>query len=286
MKLLSRPLPLVVLLLIGTVALADRPVIGINVIVSSREGSDYVSMSVGAAYVDAVVAAGGLPVLVPAVLSDEHLAHYVEMMDGFVLTGGADISPSRYGQDPHPTVSLLHPRREAFDFLFLERALATGKPVLGICLGMQQMNVLKGGSMIQDIPSQTTTTIDHRPSQPIGQHAHDIEVIPGTRLHALLGTTALRVNSLHHQACIVSPESNIVVSALAPDGIVEAIELPDHPFALGVQWHPESLASEEPHLNLFRALVEQAAETKRRRAEAATPNGTSVSRTAAAATGE
>ncbi|MBX3729181.1 MAG: gamma-glutamyl-gamma-aminobutyrate hydrolase family protein [Candidatus Sumerlaeia bacterium] len=267
-------------------ALGERPVIGINVVVSSREGSDYVSMSVGAAYVDAVVAAGGLPVLVPSVLSDEHLARYIEMVDGFVLTGGADISPARYGQDPHPTVSLLHPRREEFDFKFLESALATGKPVLGICLGMQQLNVLKGGSMIQDIPSQTTSTINHRPSQPIGQHAHDVEVVPGTRLHALLGTTSLRVNSLHHQACIVSPESNVVVSAVAPDGIVEAIELPDHPFALGVQWHPESLASEDPHLNLFRALVEQAAETKRRRAEAATPNGTAMVGNAAAATAE
>jgi putative glutamine amidotransferase len=141
----------------------------------------------------------------------------------------------------------------------MEAALETRKPVLAVCLGMQMLNVSQGGSMIQDIPDLVETEIDHRPRQPGTELAHDITVVEGTRLHALLGVQSLQVNSIHHQACVVKPETGVVVSAKSPDGIVEAIELPDHPFAIGVQWHPEYLTDAGPHLSLFEALVSKAA---------------------------
>lgn len=249
------------LLLPGAFGLAQdaprKPIIGINMSVSQREGSESTSLSVPGAFVDVVVAAGGTPVLLPAVVSDEHVAQYCDLVDGFIFVGGPDIDPARYGEEPHSTHNPIHQRREDFDFMLMKNALETRKPVLAVCLGSQEFNVLQGGSLIQDIPSQTDSQVDHRPRGGGSVHAHEVAVTPGTKLHALLGVDKLNVNSIHHQAC-KQPGAGLVVAARAPDGIVEAVERPDLPFAIGVQWHPEYLTAETPHRNLFSGLVDEA----------------------------
>lgn len=154
----------------------------------------------------------------------------------------------------------MNARREEFDLRFMEVALGTEKPVLAVCLGAQEMNVLFGGTLIQDIPDLTDSGIDHRPDQPYDEHAHPVDIEPGTLLHRLTGATTLNVNSIHHQA-VDEPGEGVIVSARAPDGIVEAIELPWHPFAIGLQWHSENLMDEGPHEAIFAGLIEAARES-------------------------
>ena len=246
-----------------TVMAGERPVVGINMAVSDKDTSETtprptdVGLSLRSTYVDAVIAAGGLPVLIPPVLTEDCISEYCDLVDAFLFVGGPDINPRRYGQDPHELWSPINPRREQFDFLLMDAALKTGKPVLAICLGMQQFSVSRGGTMVQDIPSLVGPSIDHRPKLGGKAIAHEVTIVPGTHLHRLLGVDTLSVNSLHHQACLV-PGQGLVVAARAPDGVIEAVELPDHLFAIGVQWHPEYLTDQSPHLNLFRGLVEQA----------------------------
>ncbi len=240
---------------------APAPLIGINMAIGDKEATENVSMSTRSTYVDAVVKAGGVPIVIPPVLSEEHVARYVDLADGFVFVGGPDIDPARYGQDPHETWNPINPRREEFDFLLMERILESEKPILAVCLGAQELNVARGGTLIQDIPDLTDSTIDHRPRQPASEHAHPVIIEEGTLLHRLLGTTELGVNSMHHQAAD-EPGEGMIVSARAPDGIIEAIEIPSHPFALGVQWHPERLTHEEPHLRIFLGLVDAAREAR------------------------
>ncbi len=249
------PLRLLLLafMLLGVVCAAarepGRPVIGINTDFRTGE-TGYTTVVVGANYVDAVLAAGGLPVLIPAVLSVEEAARYAELVDGFVFIGGADIAPARYGQEPHETTRIMSPRREDFDFALMEAALATRKPMLAICLGMQELNVALGGSMVQDIPAMTDSTLIHK-----GEGSgHEVMIEPGTRLHSIVGADRIAVNSMHHQACSGVPHG-ATIAARAPDGIVEAYELADHPFAIAVQWHPEGIQEQPEQRRLFEALV-------------------------------
>jgi putative glutamine amidotransferase len=235
--------------------LLARPVIGINTDVSGddREGR----IMLGHSYVDAITSAGGIPLLLPPVENDpEAIKRYVAMCDGFLFTGGRDISPQRYNSDTtHPAINLLNPRRENFDFALMDAAVKSGKPVLGVCLGAQELNVAFGGSMIADLPTQTSSTINHKPGN--GQLSHEVEITTGTRLHNLLSTTTLQVNSIHHQACDRLGQG-LMVMAKAPDGVIEAFESEQHDFVVGVQWHPELLTEVPEHLAVYKALVEAA----------------------------
>jgi putative glutamine amidotransferase len=215
-------------------------------------------LAVRSTYVDAVIQAGGLPVLLPPVTDLSLIPQFVDLADGFIFVGGPDINPARFGQAPHETAKPIHPRREEFDFALMKGALETSKPILGVCLGMQMIHVAHGGSMIQDIPSLTSSTIDHRPGREGGRYAHEVDLVEGTRLREMMSTSSLTVNSIHHQACVVGPQSPLRVAARAPDGIVEAIEAPGERFLLGVQWHPEALADDPFHLRIFQSLVKAA----------------------------
>jgi putative glutamine amidotransferase len=211
-------------------------------------------------YVDAVTSAGGIPLLLPPTLDDRAISRYVELCDGFVMTGGRDISPSRYGAETtHPTTNLLNPRRENFDFALIDAILAADKPVLGVCLGSQELNVALGGSMIQDLPSETSSTVEHKPGY--REFAHEIHITTGTRMQDIVGTTTLQVNSIHHQACD-RLGSGVLVMAKAPDGVVESFEVQNKNFALGVQWHPEALTTAPEHLAVYEALVKAAEQQK------------------------
>jgi putative glutamine amidotransferase len=206
-------------------------------------------------------------VLIPP--QPENAAGVIESLDGLVLAGGDDCDPAAYGEARHPTVEPMDPRRQENDLTLARLARQRGIPTLGICLGVQMMNVAAGGTLIQDIDSD----IDHA-SEPADRHRHDVAVDGGTRLGRILGERSLNVNSSHHQA-IKQPGDGLRVTAHAPDGIIEGLEDPRHPFYVGVQWHPEDMDGERSAL--FGALVEAArrhAEAKRKGATELSPAAT------------
>lgn len=209
----------------------------------------------GEAYVHAVRAAGGIPVILPDHDDDPAvIADYLARLDGLLMPGGADIPPSEYGEEPHPTVEVLEDKRFRF-----EKALGkawiehTGKPLLGICLGSQWINVFHGGSLVQDIPSEIGG--NHRGT------THQVVLEPGTRLQRIFGESGFEVNSWHHQAVDVSGlGKNLRVAARGADGVIEATETTDpQRFLIGVQWHPEKmLPGDARQAKLIAAFVEAA----------------------------
>lgn len=211
-------------------------------------------------YVDAILEAGGLPIVPPATTDETALDQLVALADALVLPGGAfDIDPALYGETLHERCGELKPERTELERALLVRAERKGIPVLGVCGGMQLMNVVRGGTLWQDLDAQVETQIPHQQTGPKNHAAHHVDVTPSTRLAALVGTSpaaSLPVNSTHHQA-IKALGAGLVATARASDGIVEAIEDPDRAFFLGVQWHPESMA-EAPHRAIYRGLVDAA----------------------------
>jgi putative glutamine amidotransferase len=203
-------------------------------------------------YAACLAEAGALPVALPHVPA--LAAHYAASLDGLVVTGGAfDIPPSLYGEQAvHPTVTL-KPGRTDFEMALLKAMLAQKKPVLGICGGQQLLAVALGGTLIQHIPDAVPNALAHEQPNPRTQPGHSVAIVPGTLLHRIVGTTIMHVNSAHHQAVQGVP-APALVSASAPDGVIEAIEDPTHPFCLGVQWHPEYKVDEKD-VSLFQALV-------------------------------
>jgi putative glutamine amidotransferase len=212
-------------------------------------------------YVKAVLAVGGLPVLVPLALSDEDLQALLERLDGILLPGGGDMVPSYYGGDENdPLVRGVDRVRDEFELILIRHALKTEKPLFAICRGLQVFNVALGGSLWEDIRSQVPGAMrhDYFDSGQRDHLAHDVTVRPGSLLHNILGADSVRVNSLHHQG-IRTLASGLKASAVAPDNLIEAVEIEDHPFALGVQWHPENILQTEPRMTLlFRRFVDTA----------------------------
>lgn len=237
--------------------MTPRPRIGLT-LDADASGSRY---ELKTSYVEAVLAAGGLPILLPH--ARDAAAAYLALLDGLVLTGGAfDVPPELYAEQRRPSCGVTKPERTAFERDILEAALAARLPVLGVCGGMQLMNVVRGGTLYQDLAADAGLS-GHEQPEPKDVPSHDALVAAGTHLAALVGAGPLPVNSTHHQA-VKDPGQGILVSARAPDGVIEAIELPDLPFAIGVQWHPEAvLRHEERHLALYRGLVQAARDGRR-----------------------
>ncbi|CEP69252.1 Glutamine amidotransferase [Moorella glycerini] len=209
-----------------------------------------------AAYLQAITAAGGLPVLLPPV-NPELAAGYLAIIDGLLLTGGGDIEPSFFNARPEATLYKVLPERDVFELALTRAALAAGMPILAICRGIQVLNVAAGGDLYQDIKSEVPGALEHNQAGPREQPCHDMKVIPGTRLAGIFGPTA-RVNSLHHQA-VRRVGKGLRVSAVAPDGLIEALEGEGEVAVIGVQWHPEDLfCYDRRQKELFENFVEQA----------------------------
>jgi putative glutamine amidotransferase len=204
-------------------------------------------------YFAAIARAGGLPVALP---HEVELADaYLDLLDGLVITGGAfDLDPATYGvAERHPTVTTKD-RRTAFELAITRGALERDLPILGICGGQQLLNVALGGDLIQHIPDAVSDCLAHEQPNPRTEAGHAVAVAANSRLHAIVGGDELPVNSAHHQAAgRVGPD--VVVSARAPDGVIEAIEQPGRRFCLGVQWHPEYRISPGDDA-LFAAFIE------------------------------
>lgn len=231
-----------------------KPIIGIGSDVQHVEGKRDRAFAY-LTYVDSLRRAGAVPVLIPP--QPENAAELVESLDGILLAGGDDCDPQLYGQDRHPLViDLMDERRQSNDLTLARVARERGIPTLGICLGLQMMNVAAGGTLVQDIESQIDTEIRHA-SVPGDRARHDVMVEQGTKLASMVPSTELNVNSSHHQA-IGEVAEGLRVAAHAPDGIVEGLEDPRHPFYVGVQWHPEDMAGEGSASTLFGAFVDAA----------------------------
>lgn len=243
------------------------PVIGMSTIDDhDAAGQHAPRFSLNQSYVKAVEAAGGVPLLIPQVEDTEALRRLYEMLDGVLLPGGLDIHPKHYNQEPHPALDPTDIGMDSIETTILSWALEDDLPVLGICRGEQVLNVVMGGTLIQDIYTQYPTTLDHRESfkRKIRDYlAHDIAIAQGSRLRELVAEDRVWVNTAHHQA-IDEVAPGLVATAWSPDGLVEAVESQDRRFVMAVQCHPEELWRKHAWARrLFKLFVDNAAQTER-----------------------
>jgi putative glutamine amidotransferase len=235
-----------------------RPLIGINTdYLAAKNATPYLRLNAG--YVDAILAGGGLPVLLPPLRKD-NLAEIDSLLDtvaGVILTGGADMDPRRNGQAMTAAVNPMPVRREDADRYLLGRIFERRTPVLGIGLGMQQLNVFAGGTLHLHLPVDNPKAMPHL-DQTGAPHRHMVLIEPNTRLDEIYGTQELRVNSLHHQA-VNQMGKKMRVAAKAPDGVIEAIESTDPSwFCVGVQWHPEADTASALDGQIFECFIQAA----------------------------
>src|SRR5215212_121663 len=209
-------------------------------------------------YVKAVIQGGGVPVLIPSSIAEDGWDAVYSRLDGILFSGGGDISLDHFRGDVHPRIDDVDLERDSVELKMIEAATSDGKPFLGICRGCQVLNVALGGTLFTHIPDQLPNALDHSyPGNMRTVLVHEVKIEEGTRIADIFGEPIVKVNSLHHQG-LKDIAPSLRVAGHAPDGLIEAIELPDHPFALAVQWHPEWLTDQEPTRNLFHKFVEAA----------------------------
>lgn len=231
-----------------------QPIIGFTT--STNEDESVLQMN--CSYLNALTHADAIPVLLPPTIDPSVITRYAQLVDGLLLSGGVDIDPLRYGENQQWDCGEISPLRDAFELAICKEFLLQKKPVLGICRGVQVMNVALGGSLYQDLQHTASDhSIAHRQKQRSCYASHPVTIFRETLLHQIFDADELPVNSLHHQAVRHIGEG-LVPSACSPDGIIEAIEMPSQPFFIGVQWHPERLWDQqetEMHSKLFSAFV-------------------------------
>lgn len=238
------------------------PVIGITGGADQSARSPHRSLfAIGQSYVRAVELGGGVAVIVPPRVDEARLRALFERLDGLILSGGGDVSPALYGEDDSGLLRRVDEQRDQTELVLARWVLAESLPLLAICRGIQVLNVAAGGTLVQDVPTQVPDPLSHSSpvaGRPVADVSHTVEVVSGSRLAALVGAGELGVNSAHHQA-VRDVGAGLVVTARAPDGVIEGLESPDHPFCVGVQWHPEAMAASHPVMRrLFEGLVESA----------------------------
>lgn len=206
-------------------------------------------------YFEGVLEAGGIPVMLPLTADRELLGQLADRLDGFLFTGGHDVSPSIYGEDALPACGECCKPRDDMESELLSLAMQQDKPVLGICRGIQFINAKLGGSLYQDLPTQIKSDIEHHQSPPYDLPVHDVRIVENTPLSTLLNAAEISVNSYHHQAIkLLSPRLRPM--AFSPDGLVEAFFAPDKKFLWAVQWHPElSFKKDENSRKIFAVFV-------------------------------
>ncbi|MBW7899217.1 putative glutamine amidotransferase [Candidatus Brocadiaceae bacterium B188] len=228
-----------------------KPIIGVNCDYEEKGKQPY--SFVNRNYSEAIISAGGIPLLLPIIKDADDVRKLLERIDGLVLTGGNDVPPQRYGKECHQKTRRVHPDKDISDNLLVNIAIQMKKPILAICYSAQLANVIFGGSLIQDIPTSNVSRIVHKELKN-KQYTHSVTVEKNSRLHKILGTEYIKTNSVHHQA-MDKLGKGLIATAHAEDGIVEAIELENYPFFVGVQWHPERMTADHCHALLFSALV-------------------------------
>jgi len=219
-----------------------RPLIGITLDIEQRDNGAWKTY-VDKSYQDAVYLHGGAPILLPILIDEAE--RYAKMLDGILFSGGEDIHPRYFGEEIEAPMDLSPDIRTDFEKALFEAGLSLRKPMLGICLGHQAMNIYTGGNIIQDIPG-------HKKEG--GAVRHEVRFTEGGQLEEIAGQPSTEVNSTHHQS-LKRIGDGFVVAATAPDGVIEAIEMPDERFVIGVQWHPEKLAGDTVSERLFAAFI-------------------------------
>ncbi len=235
-----------------------KPLIGVTCGVHHEQNGSAFYGSRGS-YIRAVEAAGGLPLLIVPLLDQETLHEIYQRVDGVLLTGGGDVDPERYGLPGEAELRTVEPDRDATEINITRWAAQDNKPLLGVCRGIQVMNVAMGGTLYQDIATEFGKTVDHDLNREKSRNfqGHDISIRAGSRLASVIGETHTAVNTMHHQAIRVLGDGLTPV-ATSPDGLIEGVEKDGARFFVGVQWHPEELYEySEPMRRLFGTFVEQ-----------------------------
>jgi putative glutamine amidotransferase len=241
----------------------SHPRIAVSGVVRTWEGAD--RTGVNAAYVRALLAAGGVPLILSPLMGASLAGSALDGCDGLLLTGGEDIHPSWYGADPSPLLSPPSRERDLFELALFAVARQRELPILGVCRGIQLINVALGGTLFQDLASERPGPVEHRPSEPRDSRSHVVRLEPGSRAAQALDVTSFTVNSSHHQA-IRDLAPGLVASGWTNDGLIEAVESASGaPWILAVQWHPEEmyLDRQAPEHGLFQALVSEAGLARR-----------------------
>lgn len=239
-----------------------RPVIGLTMSLLAPENPPHMGerFAVNATYCRAVAIAGGAPLLIPGLADEEAVETVLPLLDGLLLTGGVDVHPRVYGQPIRPACERIDDQRDITELALVRLARRERLPILGICRGIQLLNVAFGGTLLQDIPTERQGAVDHRASIPeASQPVHELRLDAGSRLAELLGATSMHANSLHHQA-IDALAPNLTATGWSEDGLIEAVEAEDWPFLIAVQCHPEHLYEHDTRwLGMFRGFVQAAA---------------------------
>lgn len=232
-----------------------KPIIGITTFESETKGYH----TVNSYYINSVFDAGGIPVNIPIIYDENDYDAYLNIIDGIIFTGGLDISPLTYNENPLKEVNNISSIRDKYEFGLFRKAYERKLPILGICRGLQLANIVLGGNLFQDIHTQVPDTLGHRP---IGiskdELYHSINIKKDSKLYSIFQSSKIFVNSNHHQS-IKKLGNNLAISAVSEDGIIEAVEATDQRFFIGVQFHPECLSKKHPEfLNIFKALISAA----------------------------
>ena len=238
-----------------------KPVIGISgslIIDDAGSFAGYKRSYVNNDYILSVIRNGGIPFIIPFNENEEVIKAQMEMIDGLLLSGGQDVAPKNYGEEPTPKLGDIFPERDDFEYGLLKSALEAKKPVLGICRGSQIINTYFNGSLYQDLSYIGKDVLKHNQVNSPSMVTHSVTIDKSSKLFDIFGEEKIRVNSFHHQA-VKKVGEGLVMAAKAPDGIVEAIEKTDYPFLVAVQWHPEMLQNSVDMMNkLFLRFIKEA----------------------------
>jgi putative glutamine amidotransferase len=208
-------------------------------------------------YYEAITMAGGVPILLPNAENVADVEPLFELLDGLMITGGGDMHPSYFGQEPHPKLGETTAARDNLELAVFRYLYKRGKPILGICRGHQVINVALGGTLHQDLSCLHHATLQHTDSDQSGMVFHDVTLTPNSLLSRIAGATSIETNSSHHQV-VDKLGQELTAVGFAPDGILEAYEHPEYSFLVGVQWHPERITDREHSSMLFKYFVEKA----------------------------
>lgn len=235
------------------------PIIGISATLLTIESGNFIGLdrcAVVQDYVNAIVKAGGIPIVLPVVEEEDCIAQQVQLIDGLLLSGGYDVSPLFYGEEPKRGLESIRPERDAYEIRLLQIARELNKPILGICRGIQVLNVAFGGNLYQDLSLEVPSSIQHSQKGSPDQASHSVKLSSGTKIKEIMEEEFILTNSFHHQA-VKDLAPGFIANAYSKDGLIEGIESIDDSFILGVQWHPELMFVKSPKmLKLFQAFVE------------------------------
>ncbi len=223
-----------------------------------RRSFDYLKRE----YHQAVIASGGIPILLPNIKESDLIKSLLGTIDGLLLTGGGDLDPKFYGAKPHKSLTVLTENRDAFELEIIKRALEKNMPMLGICRGHQALNVVLGGTLHQDLSLLTGKILKHSDKGQTGAVFHKVVIESKSILHRIIGQETIETNSSHHQV-VDKPGQGLRISAYASDGLIEGLEHHEYDFVVSVQWHPEGIYRRTHSKRLFDALIEAASSKNR-----------------------